>query len=82
VAQRNFTVPAVTADHTLEVLFKAVIQFFTIHTSAGAGGSISPSGDVAVQSGADQTFVITEDAGFEVDQILLDGSPQPIPPAV
>ncbi len=34
-------------------------SYYTIKATAGAGGSISPSGDVSVREGRDQTFTIT-----------------------
>ena len=39
-----------------------VIVGYTITASAGSGGTINPSGKVAVASGADQAFVITPDS--------------------
>lgn len=82
MAQRVFTVADAQADHVLDVVFKAVQVFFTIIATAGAGGSIDPSGPVQVAQGASQSFTITEDPGFEVDKILLDGVEQAIPPAI
>ena len=41
--------------------------------SAGANGAISPSGAVAVNSGASQAFTITPDAGYHVADLLVDG---------
>ena len=34
-------------------------SYYTIKATAGAGGSISPSGSVSVREGRDQTFTIT-----------------------
>jgi len=47
---------------------------FTITASAGANGSIDPSGEVTVSKGADQTFTITPDMGYHVADVLVDGS--------
>jgi hypothetical protein len=47
---------------------------FTINASAGAGGSISPSGAVAVASGGSQTFTITPDAGHAISAVTVDGA--------
>lgn len=47
---------------------------FTISASAGTGGSISPSGAVIVNEGADQTFTITPDAGYAISGVTVDGS--------
>ena len=46
----------------------------TITSSAGAGGTISPSGAVPVTPGADQTFTITPDPDNRVSDILVDGA--------
>ena len=46
----------------------------TITASAGAKGSITPSGAVSVADGADQAFAITPDAGFHVSDVLVDGA--------
>ncbi|NJM16718.1 MAG: discoidin domain-containing protein [Bacteroidales bacterium] len=45
----------------------------TITASAGPNGSIAPSGSVTVAQGDNQSFTITANAGYEVDQILVDG---------
>src|SRR5262249_16852403 len=47
---------------------------FTITASAGANGSISPSGSVVVTQGANQTFTITPNSCYHVSDVLVDGS--------
>ncbi len=44
-----------------------------ITATAGANGVIAPSGAVNVTSGANQAFTITANAGFFVDDVLVDG---------
>ena len=46
---------------------------YTIEATAGAGGSISPSGSVSVREGGDQTFTITPDKGYTVSNVKIDG---------
>ncbi|MHB8068525.1 MAG: M6 family metalloprotease domain-containing protein [Desulfobaccales bacterium] len=46
----------------------------TITAYAGTGGSISPSGATTVNYGANQTFTITPSAGYNVADVLVDGS--------
>ena len=46
---------------------------YTITASAGAGGSISPSGSVSVREGRDKTFTITPDSGYRISDVLIDG---------
>ena len=48
-------------------------SYYTIEATAGAGGSISPSGDVSVREGTDQTFTITPDKGYAVSRVKIDG---------
>lgn len=45
----------------------------TITAVAGTGGSISPSGSVAVDDGDDQAFTITPDANYQIADVLVDG---------
>ena len=47
---------------------------YIITATAGANGSISPSGSVEVKEGADQTFTITADEGYEIENLKVDGS--------
>jgi parallel beta-helix repeat protein len=49
------------------------IPTFTIVASAGAGGSISPSGSVSVAYGYDQTFTVTPNSGYQIVSVLMDG---------
>ena len=44
-----------------------------ITAGAGAGGSISPSGQLTVTIGSNQTFIITADPGYQVADVLVDG---------
>ena len=48
-------------------------SYYTIKADAGTGGSISPSGNVSVREGADQTFTITPDKGCAVFNVKIDG---------
>ncbi len=70
VASHTFT--SVTANHTISASF--AIDTLTITASAGANGSISPSGAVTVLYGSDQGFTITPSTGYHVADVLVDGS--------
>ena len=48
-------------------------SYYTIKATAGAGGSISPSGSISVREGRDQTFTITPDKGYAVANVKIDG---------
>ena len=45
----------------------------TLSATAGANGSISPSGSVAVDYGSSQTFTITPNTNYRVADVLVDG---------
>ena len=47
--------------------------YYTIKATAGVNGSISPTGNVSVREGRDQTFTITPDKGYAVANVKIDG---------
>ncbi|TAK55068.1 MAG: choice-of-anchor D domain-containing protein [Bacteroidetes bacterium] len=47
----------------------------TITATAGANGSIAPSGAVAVPYGGSQAFTFTPTTGYHVDSLFIDGVP-------
>jgi hypothetical protein len=49
-------------------------QAYTITGSAGAGGSISPTGPISVTSGGSQSFTISPNSGYKVNGVTVDGS--------
>jgi hypothetical protein len=65
-----YTFSNVQNDHTIHATFERV---HTITATAGANGSISPSGDVIVNAGDDQSFTITPNAGYKVGMVSVDG---------
>ena len=74
-AATSYTFTNVTAAHTINVTF--ALNTYTITATAGANGSISPSGAVSVDHGANQSFTITPNAGYHVDILTVDGGPIP-----
>ena len=46
---------------------------YTITSSAGIGGSISPSGALIVPSGNSQTFTISSNTGYIISNVFVDG---------
>jgi len=73
VSARTFT--NVTANHTISATFAVnTVTNYTITSSAGANGSISPLGAVNVPSGNNQTFTITANSGYHISDVLVDGS--------
>jgi|GEM_PF-2693494 len=57
-------------DHTIEAVFDR--DTFTIKATAGVGGSIDPEDDVTVLCDLDQTFTITVDEGYMLEDVVLD----------
>src|SRR6185436_4662501 len=70
-AVSSYTFTAVSANHTIAASF--AIDTYTITATAGANGSISPSGSVSVNYGDNQTFTITPDANYHIADVLVDG---------
>ncbi|MBS4027063.1 MAG: VCBS repeat-containing protein [Ignavibacteriales bacterium] len=46
---------------------------YTITATAGSNGSISPSGNVRVNSGSNEQFTISPNTGYHVDSVIVDG---------
>src|SRR6185369_3335404 len=65
----NFT--AVKANQTISAVFG--IDSFTITTSSGSNGSISPAGPVTVTYNGSQSFSINPASGYHVASVLADG---------
>jgi len=50
------------------------ITGWTVAASAGANGSIAPSGTIPVADGSTPSFAITPNTGFHVQDVLVNGS--------
>jgi preprotein translocase subunit YajC len=70
-AVTSYTFTNVTEPHTIVAIFS--FDGNTITASAGAHGTISPVGPVAVITGGDQIFTITPDLNYKVLDVLVDG---------
>lgn len=71
-AMTSYTFTNVTAGHIIKVTF-AENEWYIIDASAGANGSISPSGRGSVLGGTDWKFTITPAAGYRVADVAVDG---------
>jgi hypothetical protein len=75
-AGRTFDPPSRTYSTVTSNLeaqnYAATLMTFTITATAGAGGTISPSGTVTVNYGADQTFTIIPNEGYHVNRLIVD----------
>jgi hypothetical protein len=56
------------------ILLTVAINNYSITASAGANGTISPNGAVSVNKGASQTFAITPNAGYRINELRVDGA--------
>ena len=74
-AVTSYSFSNVTADHTIDASFAA--DTHTITASAGANGAISPTGDTQVVHGSDQTFIITPNENYHVNEIIVNGASVP-----
>jgi len=76
-AKANYTFKNVTENHSIEASFIAgsstpSVTEYTIKASAGAGGTITPSGDIKVEKGKSQTFTIKANDGYSIGDVKVD----------
>jgi uncharacterized repeat protein (TIGR03803 family) len=69
---KTYKLSNVTADHTVNVTFKAVQ--FAVTASAGVGGTVSPSGAQSVSYGSSISFTASPNAGYTVSTWSVDGT--------
>jgi hypothetical protein len=67
----HYTFSQVAAGHTITAGFTQ--ETYTITASSSAGGSISPPGIISTSAGSSHTFLITAEAGYEIDDVTVDG---------
>jgi PKD repeat protein len=68
----NGTTVSTSADAVRYVLVSSTT--YSIESTAGENGTISPSGNVTVIESYDQDFTITPNAGYQIADVLVDGS--------
>ncbi len=75
LTNNSFTITAIDSNKKIVAAFKAVtgIKQYTITASAGAGGTLTPANVTVVNEGNSITYVISPEAGKEVDTVLVDG---------
>jgi len=55
-------------------LWEDQTQTYTITSSANENGTLTPSGNISVNNGADQSFTITPNTNYHIADVLVDGS--------
>ncbi len=73
VGTRTATSIQATGMTTMSDFVVGEIKTFPITASAGANGSIFPSGNVSVNWGSNQLFTFTPNAGFHIADVVVDG---------
>ena len=71
-AVNTYTFSNVTGSHTIQAAFEQLT--YTITASAGAGGSIAPSGVTALGWGASWQYTITPGEGYVIGDVLVDNA--------
>lgn len=67
----SYTFNLVTANHTISASFAA--SSYTITSSAGTGGSITPSGSTTVSGGGSKSYTIAAASGYKIADLKVDG---------
>jgi hypothetical protein len=75
-AVASYTFTNVVANHTISASFSPIVVNYTITSSAGTGGSVTPTGAVSVVQGANQSFAIAASAGYTISNVVVDGISQ------
>ena len=66
----TYVFPAVSANQTITAVM--VPKTFTITASAGANGSITPSGNTSVNFGNTQAYTLSPANGYVVESVVVD----------
>jgi alpha-N-arabinofuranosidase len=74
-AVSSYSFTDVTTNHTLSASFieDPDAVYYSLTAVAGANGSINPAGEVSVLEGFGQTFSITADSGYAIQDVQVDG---------
>ena len=73
-ALESYTFESIDADHTITANF--AINTYSITASAGANGSVSPSGTASIEHGGSATYTITPNSGYSIADVLVDSVSQ------
>ena len=67
----SYTFIEVDADHSLHVVFTILSN--QIVATASEGGTITPSGTVTLTYGSTQTYTISPETGYRIEDVRVDG---------
>jgi len=68
----SYTFSNISSNHTISVTFE--ILKYTITSSAGTGGSVSPGGNISVDYGSSRTFTFSANTGYYLSDVLVDNA--------
>ena len=71
-AADNYTFTGITENHSISVSF--VLKTYSITSSHGVNGSISPAGDTTVDHGTSAVYTITPDDGYKISDVMVDNA--------
>ncbi len=66
----SYTFSNIIGGHTISAVFE--VTSHTITTSSGANGSIHPSKRITVKHGGNQTYTITANTGYKIQDVKVD----------
>lgn len=70
-AVSSYTFPELTANHEIAATFA---QYkYTVTATANEGGKISPAGVTNLIANGNQTYTITPDKGYHINNVVVDG---------
>lgn len=73
IVNSQYTFENVTANHTIDVTFKAIpVNTYSIEATVIGNGSITPLGTTILNVGDTQTYTITSDEGYKVSYVKVD----------
>ena len=72
ITNNVYTFDSVKSNQTIRVTFK--IQTYTISATAGVGGTIIQNGTTTVNYGSRPSYIITANAGYVIDSVLVNGT--------
>jgi hypothetical protein len=69
----SYTFNNIRSNHSISASFS--INTYTINSTAGLHGTITPNGAVSATYGSSSTFTITPDLGYHINVVNVDGVP-------